>query len=147
MFNKTNIIIGALVIIVGAGSFFGGMKVGEGNKFNAFGTKNFQNMTDSQRQQLAQQNPTNRIGQNGFGGTFGEVLSKDDKSITVKIPNGGSKIILYSDTTTVVKTINGVASDIEIGQTISVNGTTNTDGSVSAKSIQIQPATTATKTN
>lgn len=147
MFNKKNIIIGVVVIIVGAGSFFGGMKIGEGNKPNTFGNRNFQSMTDAQRQQLAQQNPTGRIGQNGFGGTAGEVLSKDDKSITVKIPSGGSKIILYSNTTIIGKATTATINDIQVGQTISVNGTTNTDGSVSARSIQIQPATTATKTN
>lgn len=141
---KKNIIFVALIIIVGACSFFGGMKVGEGNKSN-MGPGNFQNMTDEQRQQFAQQNET-RTGQNGMGGTVGEIISKDDKSITIKLPNGGSKIILYSATTTVGKTTTGNVSDIQIGQTISISGTTNTDGSVSAKSIQIQPATSPTTT-
>lgn len=143
MFTKKNIIFIALIIIVGGGSFFGGMKVGESNKSN-MGARNFQNMTDAQKQQFAQQNP-NRVGQNGMGETVGEIISKDDKSITVKLTNGGSKIILYAVSTEISKFASGTASDIEIGKTVMVSGITNTDGSMTAKSIQIRSAENPTQ--
>ena len=75
-----------------------------------------------------------------FGGaTIGTVLSKDATSITVLTPGGGSKIILYSPSTTVAKSASGSISDVTVGSTITAIGSTNSDGSVTATSIQILP--------
>ena len=75
------------------------------------------------------------------GATIGQVVSMDANSITVSIPNnGGSKIILYSPTTTVAKTTTGTISDVTVGSTITATGTANSDGSITATAIQIRPA-------
>jgi len=114
------------VLVVGGGSFYGGMKYQQASG------------TSARSQQFGNGQQRSASGNKSFGGmTSGEVLSKDDKSITVKLRDGGSKIILTSDSTTVSKSATGAMSDIEIGKTIMVNGTTNTDGSITAKSIQI----------
>jgi hypothetical protein len=130
--NTKNKMIGASVlvlIIVACGSFYTGMRVGE-NKSSA---------------SLAQGGA--RAG--GFGGrtgmmrgggaSSGEILAKDDKSITVKLRNGGSSIIFFGPTTQVMKSAPGSMSDLIIGQSITAIGTANSDGSVSAQSIQIRP--------
>lgn len=80
-------------------------------------------------------------GRGAFGNaTIGQVIAKDTTSITVSLPNGGSKIILYSPTTMVLKTDAGTLNDITVGSTITASGTANTDGSITATSIQIRPA-------
>lgn len=148
MNKKLYIITAATVVVVGATSFYGGMKYGQssGSKNNS-GMPNFQNLTSDQRQQmLGGTNSTRRSGTNA-GSQFinGEIISKDDKSITVKLRDGGSKIIFLSNTTSIGKTTDGVVGDLEVGKDVSVNGTANSDGSVVAQNIQIRPTITDIK--
>jgi hypothetical protein len=130
-------IILVVIIIVGAGVFYGGMKYGQSktSSGNPSG-QNFQNLTPEQRQQLSQ----NRAGRGGNGENFlsGEVISKDQQSLTIKMPDGSSKIIFFSDSTKVSKTIDGATSDIETGKQIMVSGSQNSDGSYTAQTIQIR---------
>ena len=74
------------------------------------------------------------------GAISGDVLSMDNTSLTVKMRDGSTKIIFYSGTTTVMKTAAGTIGDVAVGSTIMAQGTPNSDGSVTAQSIQIRPA-------
>ncbi|MFA4998664.1 MAG: DUF5666 domain-containing protein [Candidatus Paceibacterota bacterium] len=133
--KKTLIIVGVLVLL-GAGAFLGGMKFGESKKSNAgFPQGEFQNM-----QQGAGAGLTGS-GKNGGGLVNGDILSKDDKSITVKLRDGGSKIVLFSDTTEISKFVSGTSADLEVGKTVTITGKTNQDGSVTAQSIQLKQTT------
>ena len=133
--NKSIVIIIAVTLIVGAGAFYGGMKYAE-------------NKATAGRQQRTQQFSGNAGagfsggtggGQRGGGGFIsGEILSKDDKSVTVKLQDGGSKIVFLSDSTKITKSTDGALSDLEVGKNVSVNGTANSDGSITAQTIQLR---------
>ncbi len=128
-----------ITLAVGAGAFYGGMKYQESTRQNFIR----QNLGG---QQMGTNVPVARNRTGGANAINGEIIVKDDpakdgagKSITVKIADGGSKIVFYSDSTEVGKFTDGTASDLEIGKTITVNGTANSDGSITSQSIQIRP--------
>lgn len=122
MKNITRIIIGALVII--AIAFYGGFSYGRGNSPKAFKAGQF----------------ANRGVRGGVGNNLirGEILKKDAESIVISLPSSGSQIIWYATSTEIQKTAKGTAADLAVGQTIMANGTTNSDGSLSANSIQLR---------
>lgn len=72
------------------------------------------------------------------GGASGEILSVDAKSITIKMRDGGSRIVFYTSSTPVYKSIAGTGADLKIGSQISTFGNSGTDGSIIAESIQIR---------
>lgn len=117
-----------ILIIVGAGTFFAGMKFGQSKT--------------PQRQGFQQMDAAGvgfRGNRENAGFTSGEIIAKDDQSITIKLQNGGSKIIFYSDSTEISKFTSGAPSDLEVGKAIMVNGKTNDDGSITAQTIQLRP--------
>ncbi|HAP37568.1 hypothetical protein A2574_03660 [Candidatus Shapirobacteria bacterium RIFOXYD1_FULL_38_32] len=75
----------------------------------------------------------------GIGQIIGEIISADEKSITVKMTDGSSKIILINDKTAINKATQGTVSDLKVGEKVAVFGVTNADGSVSGQNIQLNP--------
>lgn len=73
------------------------------------------------------------------GAVTGQVVSKDDKSVTVKLADGSTKIVLLQDATTYRRQSEAKAEDMEAGSQIAVIGTANSDGSTTAKQIEINP--------
>jgi hypothetical protein len=132
-------------VVVGGLSFYGGTlfaagKGGQANSTQGGTLQNFRNMTPEQRQQAFQQGGAAGMRGNGGGGTNGEILSADDKSITLKLRTGGSQIVFFSASTTISKVVDAAVGDLLVGKNVSVQGTANSDGSVTAQSIQIRPA-------
>ena len=140
------------VVVAGAGSFYGGMVYGKSKG-------GLQNLTAAQRQAFsangfggAQRNAAGqaRGADRSAGGGFvnGDIIAKDDKSLTVKSADGGSKIVFLSNTTQIMKSVDGSAADLETGKNVMITGSANSDGSLTAESIQLRPAmpTTATST-
>ena len=80
----------------------------------------------------------------GGGNAFGTIVAKDPTSITLQITatttGSGSKIILYNEATEVGKMVAASTNDLFVGESVSVSGTPNSDGSLNAQMIQIRPA-------
>lgn len=137
-------ILAVVAIVVGIASFFGGMLY-EKNKSSRLGATRSGNMpgADGQRRPGGAGGfagaKGGAAGENG-GFVTGEIISKDEKGITVKTSDGGSKIIFFSDTTNVGKSVSGSTSDLANGEQVMASGKTNPDGTLTADNIQIRPA-------
>lgn len=116
------IIITALLIVVGAGSFYAGGQYQQSQKGQG-----------GQSSQIRQ-----RLGQN-FRPVTGEIISFDDKSITVKIQDGSSKIVLVSEATSITEATSAGKQALQVGKEVFVSGNQNSDGSVTAQNIQLNP--------
>jgi len=123
------------ILVVGAGAFYGGMKYQESKIVK-------------ERQQTFQQFGANATGGSRVSGRTnsnmlgGEIIAKDDKSITIKLRDGqgGSKIVFFSDSTKITKSAEGSINDLEISKTVFVGGKQNADGSFTAETIQLSPS-------
>lgn len=125
------ILVGAL--IVAGGAFYGGTIYAKGK--SPSGAATFQNRmvgANGQRGGFA--------GRGGAGFVNGEVLSKDAISLTVKMPDGSSKIVFFASSTNVAKLSQGTLDDVTQGVNVTVTGTPNADGSETAQMIQIRPS-------
>ena len=131
--NK-NIIIGIIagILVIGGGSFYAGIKfagasnvpMGQEGQFRGGQNKPVDGMQDRQ-------------GLMGGGITSGQIISKDDTSITVKLTTGGSKIIFLTPSTIITKNTTGSVGDLVLNESVVVNGSLNSDGSINAQSIQL----------
>lgn len=136
--KNTKIVVPVVILLIGLGIGFGG-----GYYFKNYQLSKTRANFPGQFQGRGQMGATNqqgqrRVFQNG-GMVSGEILSQDDKSITVKLADGSTKIVILGDSTTYSKTESGVKSDLKIGTQVGVFGTENSDGSVTAQNVQINP--------
>lgn len=138
--EKTSTATIAIVVIVGALGFFGGMK------FEAYKTtKNrpfMMGQFQGQKMPGSGQFGAGRTGNRMMAGArpvSGEILSADEKSITVKMMDGSSKIVILSEKTSINKAAEATKSDLTAGSRVNAFGTENTDGSVTATNIQLNP--------
>ncbi len=143
---KKVLLIVIAFIIIGGGAFYGGMKYAESrNSKGQFSHIDFQNLSPEERQQKFQEMGAAGIvlggdrirGRTGSGFVTGEIISKDNQSITIKLQDGSSKIIFFSDSVQIFKTTEGTIKDIEIDKQIMVSGSQNPDGSYTARTIQL----------
>lgn len=119
--------LAVILLFVGLGvGFFAGMKYQSGKAT----TQNSRQFTNG-RGQFGQRN--------GMRPVAGEILSSDSNSITVKLADGSSKIVLLSDKTQINKAETASVSDLKSGERVAIFGTENSDGSITAQNIQLNP--------
>jgi Domain of unknown function (DUF5666) len=80
-----------------------------------------------------------RGGAAGGGFVSGQILSIGAQSFTVQLANGNSEVVFYSSSTSVVKPTIASVSDLTVGSNVMIGGSTNSDGSVTAQTIQVRP--------
>jgi hypothetical protein len=135
MKNKNTMILVAvvLIIIAAAGGFFGGMMY-QKNQTPTFGAA-------AGRGNFAGRFGTGQGGQNAaaFRPVRGQVLDMSSDSMTVKLSNGSTEIVVLSSSTAFMQSTKAGLSDIKTGDTVNVVGTANSDGSVTAQDVQINP--------
>lgn len=149
--KKKQIIISVIVLIVVAIiSFYIGKKYNSGKSrkdaglymMNRGGFNEGGKGENNTRESGARNFQGTRGGANGLNMTSGEIINKDANagSVTVKLKDGGSKIIFVNQNTKIQKIIDGGASDLSVGSQIMISGQANADGSINATSIQQRPS-------
>jgi len=138
MENKNLIIAIAVAIAVAVGAFFGGMQYqkSQASSFMQDGTF---------RQKINGQGTPQGLGQRQGGQNFnyirGEVSSIDNDTVTIKLQDGSSKIVVLSGNTTYTKAASSQKEDLKTGDTVMIMGVSNSNGSVTAENVQINPLT------
>ncbi len=131
--NKISFPVLALLLITALGAFYGGMQY-----------QKSQTSAPTARTGNGQfnQGRTGTPGAARFAGGFrpvtGEILSSSDTNMTIKLADGSTKIVLLS-TAPISNTTMAAKTDLKTGAKIMVVGTENSDGSLTATSIQLNP--------
>ncbi len=130
MKNKPVVIILVALLFAGAG-FWAGMKYQQ-NKQPTF--RQFLNGQGGRNAQFP--NAANRV---GFRPVAGEIIAYDGQSITVKLNDNSSKLVILSDKTAINKANQATKEDLKVGEKVAVFGQENPDGSITAQNIQLNP--------
>lgn len=122
---KNNIlIITVIVVIVAAGlGFVGGMK--------------YEQMKLPTTVQNQGRFGMRRTGANNGMTVRGKVMSSDDTSVTVQLTDGSTKIVLVDSKTVYSQSATATKADVKDGENVAVFGMTNSDGSVTARAVQL----------
>ncbi|RJR25751.1 hypothetical protein C4578_00760 [Candidatus Microgenomates bacterium] len=128
--QKNSIVVTIIVaLIVGVAAFYGGMQYQQRQKAS-FGGRQFTTGVPNGQFQA-------RGNLQGIRPINGEIISQDENSITVKMQDGSSKIVILSDQTAINKASTGSKDDLKTGEQVAAFGTENSDGSITAQNISI----------
>jgi hypothetical protein len=136
--KNSSLVIMIVIAVVFFGIGFGTAKLFPGSS-----------ATTNQGAAGARQGAAGRMGGAGFAGrggaagagfVTGQVEKADATSLSVKLRDGSVKLVLVASSTKASHTTDATIGDITVGSDVVVNGTTNSDGSVTAQMIQIRPA-------
>lgn len=118
-------------VVVGGIAFFAGMKFQQSKQPGFFrqGGMRGGNASGAQGAGI----------RNGFRPVNGEISSVSGTTMTVKMPNGESRIVVLSESTEISKADAATKNDLTTGAKVAVFGTQNADGSVTAQNIQLNP--------
>ena len=119
-----------IAIVALGGGFFWGKASGAATRAAAFAG--------------AYSSSTRRTAGGAAGGGFvtGQIAVIGSSSITLQLANGNSEVVFYSTSTPVSEPTMVLVNTLKVGTTVMVAGTSNSDGSLTAQTIQVRPAGT-----
>lgn len=120
-----------VAIAVGVGGFFYGKSTAAVSRTGVAGV----GVYGSSTRRLA--------GGAGGGFTSGQISAMDSTSITLQLANGNSEVVFYSSSTPISEPTTVSPSALKVGTNVMVGGSANSDGSLTAQTIQVRPAGTA----
>ncbi len=128
---KSQLIVAVILtaIIVGIGGFYGGIMYQKSQSSIGFG--------QGGRFGGGRYSLPGRAGGPNTSVVRGSILSNDGKTLTVKLGNGSSKIIILSDQTNVTEATTAAQTSLQAGKDVTVFGTLNPDGSITAQNVTI----------
>lgn len=133
--NKTILTAIAVAIVFGAGGYYFGSQQSSATVTTApTGASGYTGRTGG------------RFAGAGGGFNAGTIISTGDGTMTIQLTAStstsavsGTKIVLFDNNTQVNEMQTVPASTLTVGQNVVVNGSTNTDGSLTATTIQVRP--------
>lgn len=141
MQNSNKLIFGGVVVAALATGFFGGIYYQKNQNVD------YPGMTRAGRNNMPNQDRgvgmgmNNRQGLEMRGGMVsGEISAKDEDGITVKMTDGSSKIVLINSETKYTISSESDLTKVVVGGKVAVFGESNSDGSITATSIELNPA-------
>lgn len=134
-----------LVLVIAAGSFYGGMIYGKNQAQPAFPVLGEGGELRGMRGQLGMR-PGGEVdaeagqflGRPG-GMLFGEIQSIGDGELAVTDPSGEQIRVYVGETTLIQKQATVTLADLEVGETVVISGNRDDDGNITARSLQVSP--------
>ena len=124
------VIVAVGAVIIAALAFYGGMQYQKSQGRQAFAG----GFAGASRQFGGAANSATR-----GRPVVGSIVNQDASSFTVKLADGSTKIVLIDDKTIFDKTSTVPQSEVKTGENVGVFGITNTDGSITAQNVQLNP--------
>ena len=126
---NVHIIWGIMVIVAVIGGYLFGKSSVASSRSGALSANGFSSSTRSRFP---------GVGGNGGGFASGQISAVDSQSLTLQLANGNSEVVFYSSSTSVTEPTNVSISALKTGADVMIGGTTNSDGSLTAQSIQVR---------
>lgn len=128
---KKNIVILIVAILVSGGAgFFGGMQYQKNSVKAQFSNNFFANGSQQKASATSGDSTASDV-------SSGQILSKTDSNLTIKLPGGGSQIIFIATSSKIMESATTTIDKLNVGQNIMVIGKSNIDGNITAKTVQI----------
>jgi hypothetical protein len=129
---KSPTAVGIIGLVVAGGAFYGGVQY----------QTSVQTAADAARVAARGDRAGQGFGARGAGGvgrftpTSGTVLSKDATTMTIALTDGGSRIVILSTDTKTTHIEEAKLDSVKVGDSVTVMGSANPDGSVTADRIE-----------
>jgi hypothetical protein len=134
-----------VLLAVAGGCFYGGSLYGRSQARAALSTGRqgaFGGQANFGANAQGTPNARRTGGQGAQGGGFvmGQIDQVADGSLTLTDSNGKQTKVLVTNTTLIQKQASVTLTDLKQGETVVVSGSAGTDGSITARSVQVSPA-------